>query len=126
MKNLVRSIAILSLLCCLSGAYAQTELKPEWEVGAGFAAIDFPMYRGSNERRSFLLPIPYFVYRGETLQVNRERVRGLIFKRDTAEVLAGSMEVLGSRLRQMPTQGQPGEAAPASPALDAAGEERAG
>ncbi|ADE10615.1 MipA/OmpV family protein [Sideroxydans lithotrophicus] len=103
MKILVRSIALLSLLCCLSGAYAQTELKPEWEVGAGFAAIDFPMYRGSNERRSFLLPIPYFVYRGEKLQVNRERVRGLIFKRDTAEVdvsLNGSVPAKGSIARQ--------------------------
>ena len=61
------------------------------------------MYRGSNERRSFLLPIPYFVYRGETVQVNRERVRGLIFKRDRAEMdisVNGSVPAQGSVARQ--------------------------
>src|ERR1700693_1685357 len=86
MKNPVLSVFVVVSLFYLSTACAQTEMKPEWELGAGVAAIDFPMYRGSNERRFFLLPIPYFVYRGETVQVNRERVRGLIFKRDRAEM----------------------------------------
>jgi outer membrane scaffolding protein for murein synthesis (MipA/OmpV family) len=61
------------------------------------------MYRGSNERRFYLLPIPYFVYRGETLQVNRERLRGLIFKRDTVEMdvsVNGSVPAKGSIARQ--------------------------
>jgi MipA family protein len=103
MKSLVRFLPISALLLCLPGAYAQTELKPEWEVGAGVAAIDFPMYRGSNERRSYLLPIPYFVYRGETLQVNRERVRGLIFRKDSVEMdisVNGSVPAKGSVARQ--------------------------
>ena len=93
----------MSSLFCLSTACAQTEIKPEWELGAGVAAIDFPLYRGSNERRSFFLPIPYFVYRGETLQVNRERVRGLIFKRDSVEMdisVNGSVPAKGSIARQ--------------------------
>jgi len=103
MKNLVRFPAIFALFFGFSIANAQTEIKPQWEIGAGFAAIDFPMYRGSNERRSFLLPIPYFVYRGETVQVNRERVRGLIFKRDTVEMdisVNGSVPAKGSVARQ--------------------------
>lgn len=103
MKNLVLSLSVISSLFCLSTACAQTEIKPEWELGAGVAAIDFPMYRGSNERRSFFLPIPYFVYRGETLQVNRERVRGLIFKRDSVEMdisVNGSVPAKGSIARQ--------------------------
>jgi outer membrane protein len=103
MKNLVLSLSVAASLFCLSTAWAQTEIKPQWEVGAGVAAIDFPLYRGSNERRSFLLPIPYFVYRGETLQVNRERVRGLIFKRDTVEMdisVNGSVPAKGSIARQ--------------------------
>jgi MipA family protein len=69
-----------------SFVYAQTELRPEWEIGAGFAAIDFPVYRGANDRRSYLLPIPYFVYNGEVLQINRERMRGLIFRNDGIEM----------------------------------------
>ena len=67
-------------------AHAQTELRPEWEIGAGFAAIDFPVYRGAADRHSYLLPLPYFVYNGEVLQINRERVRGLIFRSDRIEL----------------------------------------
>ncbi len=103
MKKLVLSTSVVSSLLCLSVASAQTELKPQWEAGAGFAAIDFPMYRGSNERRSYLLPIPYFVYRGDTVQINRERVRGLIFKRDRVEMdisVNGSVPAKGAIARQ--------------------------
>lgn len=103
MKNLALSLLVVSSLFCLSTAHAQTEIKPQWELGAGVAAIDFPLYRGSNERRSFFLPIPYFVYRGETVQVNRERVRGLIFQRDSVEMdisVNGSVPAKGSIARQ--------------------------
>lgn len=101
MKKLARC-AVLSM-CFLSTAQAQTELKPEWELGAGVAAIDFPMYRGSDERRSYILPVPYFVYRGETVQVNRERLRGLIFKRDAVEMdisVNGSVPAKGAKARE--------------------------
>lgn len=103
MRNIVRSVAVVTPLVCFPAAHAQTEMKPEWEAGAGIAAIDFPMYRGSNERRFFLLPIPYFVYRGETLQINRERVRGLIFRKDSVEMdisVNGSVPAQGSVARQ--------------------------
>jgi len=86
MKNLVHFLAFVLSVFCGSGAYSQTEIKPQWEIGAGFAAIDFPIYRGSNERRSYLLPVPYVVYRGDMLQINRERVRGLIFRSDSIEM----------------------------------------
>ena len=103
MKKLVLSTSVVSSLLCLSAVSAQTELKPQWEAGAGFAAIDFPMYRGSNERRSYLLPIPYFVYRGDTVQINREHVRGLIFKRDRVEMdisVNGTVPAKGAIARQ--------------------------
>ena len=83
MKNLVRC-AVLSMFF-VSTAQAQTELKPEWEIGAGFAAIDFPDVPRLGRAQVLLLPVPYFVYRGETLQVNRERVRGLIFRARAAK-----------------------------------------
>jgi len=102
MKKTVPAFVVSSLLC-LSAASAQTELKPQWEAGAGFAAIDFPLYRGSDERRAYLLPVPYFVYRGDTVQINRERVRGLIFKRDKVEMdinVNGSVPARGAIARQ--------------------------
>lgn len=86
MNKLVRLAAFASTFLCLPLACAQTELRPEWEFGAGFAAIDFPIYRGASDRRAYLLPIPYFVYNGKVLQINRERVRGLVFRSDSVEL----------------------------------------
>jgi outer membrane protein len=74
---LIRTLRYLTLVLsvsCSATAQAQPELKPQWELGAGFAAIDFPVYRGSSERRTFLLPVPYFAYRGE------------IFRKDNLEM----------------------------------------
>ena len=86
LKRTLRYLALSLSVFCSTVAQAQTELKPQWELGAGLAAIDFPVYRGSNERRTFLLPIPYFAYRGENIEINRERVRGLIFRKDNLEL----------------------------------------
>lgn len=103
MKNLACCVVFAASIFCFSAAHAQTEIKPLWEIGAGFAAIDFPVYRGSDERKSYLLPAPYFIYNGEVLQVNRERVRGLIFKRDRIEMdvsVNGSVPARGAKARQ--------------------------
>ena len=86
MNKLIRLTALTTTFFCVPIAHAQTELRPEWEIGAGFAAIDFPLYRGSADRRSYLLPTPHFVYNGEVLQIKRERVRGLIFRSENIEL----------------------------------------
>lgn len=86
MKKFIKSIAVVLCAFYFSAAYAQTEIKPLWEIGAGFAVIDFPIYRGANERRSYLLPVPYVVYNGDVLKIDRERVRGLIFRKDSLEM----------------------------------------
>lgn len=65
---------------------AVAELLPLWEAGAGVAAISFPDYRGAAHRRSYLLPVPVFVYRGSVFQVDREKVRGLLLKSERAEL----------------------------------------
>lgn len=51
---------------------------PLWEVGAGVGVLSIPDYRGSAEQRGYVLPIPYLVYRGERMQVDRDKVRGLL------------------------------------------------
>ncbi len=56
--------------------------EPLWEAGAGAAALSLPDYRGSDERRAYLLPFPYFVYRGERLRADREGVRAKLFNDD--------------------------------------------
>jgi outer membrane scaffolding protein for murein synthesis (MipA/OmpV family) len=74
------------LAFCGAAAGARAEQLPLWEAGAGVTVISFPDYRGSDERRSWLLPFPYLVYRGEFLQADERRVRGLFFKTEWIEL----------------------------------------
>ena len=62
------------------------ELYPLWELGAGIGGLTLPDYRGSDEQRNLLFPIPYLIYRGEILKVDRERIRGLLVKTETVEL----------------------------------------
>jgi outer membrane scaffolding protein for murein synthesis (MipA/OmpV family) len=65
---------------------AGAEQLPLWEAGVGATVISFPHYRGSDERRAWFLPFPYVVYRGEFLQADERRLRGLFFKTERAEL----------------------------------------
>lgn len=60
--------------------------QPLWEVGAGLGALSLPDYRGSDEHNTYVLPVPYFIYRGEWLKADRSGVRGRIFDNDKLEV----------------------------------------
>jgi outer membrane scaffolding protein for murein synthesis (MipA/OmpV family) len=59
---------------------------PLWEAGAGVAVLDFPDYRGADERHTLVLPIPYLVYRGDFLKADRESIRGQFYKDDRLDV----------------------------------------
>lgn len=74
---------------CLQATLAVAEERPLWEAGAGVTVIDFPHYRGSDERRTWVLPFPYIVYRGAILQVDERRMRGLFFRTEHAELDVG-------------------------------------
>ena len=65
---------------------AHAEELPLWEAWMGVAYVNFPYYRGSNERKAYVLPVPYLAYRGEFLQVSREHVRSMLFKKDDVEL----------------------------------------
>lgn len=56
--------------------------EPLWELGLGGSVLHLPAYRGSQETRTYVLPLPYVVYRGERFRVDREGVRGLLFESD--------------------------------------------
>jgi outer membrane scaffolding protein for murein synthesis (MipA/OmpV family) len=56
-----------------------TKTDPLWEAGAGLATAWLPDYRGSDEARGYLLPFPWFIYRGEFLKADREGVRAQFF-----------------------------------------------
>jgi outer membrane protein len=86
MKNIAARPILLSLYAVAAIGAARAEQLPLWELGAGAAAISFPDYRGSDERSNYVLPIPYFVYRGEFLKADRQKIRGLFFKSERAEM----------------------------------------
>lgn len=58
--------------------------RPLWELGLGVAGLRLPDYRGSDQSRSYALPLPYLVYRGTWLKADREGARALLL--DTQRV----------------------------------------
>jgi outer membrane scaffolding protein for murein synthesis (MipA/OmpV family) len=80
-------LAACALLLCSAGQAAHAaEEKPLWEAGIGVATVSFPAYRGSDQRHNFLLPTPYFVYRGEFFKADRDGVRAQLFDSDRVEL----------------------------------------
>ncbi len=73
--------ATLLLACAVAPAAAAAQ-KPLWEIGAGLTTLNFPDYRGSDQNRTYTLPLPYFVYRGEYLKADRHGVRGTFLHSD--------------------------------------------
>ena len=61
---------------------------PRLELGIGVAGISVPDYRGSSVQRSYVLPLPYVVYRGEKIRADRDGIRGLLFKSRRLELNA--------------------------------------
>lgn len=67
----------LSALLFPAIAFAQL---PVWEAGLGAGSLSIPSYRGSDERSTYLLPLPYLVYRGDRLRIDRDGMRGDLFR----------------------------------------------
>lgn len=84
--RLHRSVLALGLVATASLPVLAAEEKPLWEAGVGLAVVSFPAYRGSDQGQAFVLPSPYFVYRGEFLKADREGVRAQLFDSDRAEL----------------------------------------
>lgn len=53
-----------------------------YELGIGLGAVDFPVYSGAAERRTLVLPFPYFTLRSRFLDADRGEVRGKLFRDD--------------------------------------------
>lgn len=54
--------------------------QPLWEVGVtlGFARI--PLYRGCEEYSVYGMPLPYFIYRGERFESDKEGLKGIFVR----------------------------------------------
>jgi len=90
------------IFLCLAASLARAEQLPLWEAGVGIGATTLPHYRGSDQSRTWVLPVPYLVYRGESLKVDDRRFRGLFFDSDKVELefsLSGSPPVKDNNAR---------------------------
>lgn len=95
-SRVASAAAFLAITAFCVPAVAIAEELPLWEAGLGVAVIDFPDYRGADERNTWVLPVPYFVYRGELLRADREGLRGTFFKSERLDLhlsLNGSVPV---------------------------------
>lgn len=68
-----------------TGSHA-AEDKPLWELGMGVGALRLPHYRGSDQSHSWLLPVPYIVYRGDIFKADRNGARALLFDADRLSI----------------------------------------
>lgn len=75
-----------ALVAGLACGPAVAEEAPLWELGAGVGSLTFPNYRGSSHQREYVLPVPMLVYRGDFLQADRERVRGVLYRDERLEL----------------------------------------
>lgn len=75
-----------SWLVLALAATADAETQPLWEAGAGLTVLHFPAYRGADEGRNYVLPIPYLIYRGEFLKADRQGVRGELFDSERVQL----------------------------------------
>ena len=94
------SYALPLLLLSLASGASHGEQLPRWEIGAGLATLNLPDYRGSDERTTYLLPMPYVVYRGEYLRADREGLRGVLFEDERIQLnlsLNGTLPVSDRR-----------------------------
>jgi outer membrane scaffolding protein for murein synthesis (MipA/OmpV family) len=66
-KYLVFFLMLISPIAVIS--------KPLWELGAGIGGQYVADYRGSENYQTQLLPVPYFIYRGEKFRIDRGGVR---------------------------------------------------
>ncbi|HWR88030.1 MAG TPA: MipA/OmpV family protein [Acidiferrobacterales bacterium] len=78
--HLWRGLAAV-LLACVTGTSIAEE-KPLWELGFGFFTLTSPDYRGSDESRGYLLPLPYIVYRGDIIKISRSGIYSRLLETD--------------------------------------------
>lgn len=70
--------AAVALLATLMSLPAFADDKPLWELGVGLGVLRLPHYKGSDQQHTWVLPVPYLVYRGDILRVGRGGARAVL------------------------------------------------
>lgn len=96
-KRAVQIAVVISTVFFSGALFAQTAAQPEqfvpqqrrprYELGAAAGFFYLPDYPGADESRLRILPIPYFIYRGDFVRAEREGgVRGRFYMRESFEL----------------------------------------
>jgi outer membrane scaffolding protein for murein synthesis (MipA/OmpV family) len=80
------ALAAALLVALVAAAPARAVERPLWEVGVGATGLYLPDYRGADQSRGYLFPLPFFAYRGDFFRVDREGIRGIFFESDRVEL----------------------------------------
>jgi MipA family protein len=70
---------------------------PLWEAGVFGAGVTQPAYPGADERASLLFGLPFVIYRGEYLRIDRSTVGVRAIKTPRSELDVGFAASLGTR-----------------------------
>ena len=86
----------LIFLSLFISSFTYGEELPLWEYGVGGGVLSTPHYLGSNQRKTYILPVPYGVYRGEYIQSDRGGLAGKIYDSNNLDLrisLGGALPV---------------------------------
>ena len=85
-RRLSGGFALLLGLCVAGGHAPAHAEKALWELGLGAGALRLPHYRGSEQNHDWLLPVPYFVYRGRFFKSDEDGTRAVLLETERTDV----------------------------------------
>ena len=85
-KDASKLVAICAICLVSASLSANAEEKLLWEAGLGVGTLVLPDYRGSDESRAYVLPVPYLIYRGEFFKADRDGVRARFLDSDRVKL----------------------------------------
>ncbi len=97
-KHCFRALFLLYSIIFSSPVYSAS--LPLWELGLGVGYVNSAIYRGATKRANFLVPYPYFIYRGSRLKVDEEGVRSKIAETPRLKLdfsIAGQVPVVSNK-----------------------------
>lgn len=55
--------------------------KTSLELGAGLLSFKIPHYRGSDQKKDYFLPLPFFIYSSKNIEAEPSFIRGTFFRK---------------------------------------------
>ena len=83
---MIRALVVLVAIAATLPSPAGAEQRPLWELGLGFTGLYLPDYRGADQSRGYVFPLPFAAYRGERFKVDREGIRGVFVDTDRVDL----------------------------------------